>query len=1059
MRTALLIGRRLGGWGLALVLSAGAVGPALAAAPRSIADVTAVLDRYKPDAAKLDIARQKADAAVPEGLNDQKRAELLFERSQAAADLGRRMQSLEDARQAVALGRRSNHPALSRFIQYQATLEEEVGNLRQALDLNRERLQTARNLSQQLTAHVAIAGSQIRMGAFRDAERSVQTAESLLERLRTGGSETATVMGPVFQANIEGIRTGLAVQTGRTAGTEAMARRVLARLDAARKNPDVIRSGAAAQVQTDVYERNYLNAAMRLTRLLFKEGRLTDAETVARGALNESLALYGRYSSVAAAHVVLLAQVIYEQGRYADAATLAASAIETFRQLGAGQGSAQLAEALMIRARVQHNLGDPRAALATFEEARALFPRDEALRRRYVDDDPAYGSALLDVGRTSDALPVLERVATDRQRQFGDKNVLTAEARAYYAVALVRNGQRPQAMTEFRESMQIVNQASRQMEDDNGNANHSRRLRQINETYMELLLQPPPGPQAQGGGQPGGNRGPGARPQGPPPGGRELSLNAVFRISDVSRSRGVQRALNASALRARISNPEQADLVRREQDAQKQISAQLAVLADILASPSDQQDVQTVQMLRVQIDALRDERAALRQQLEQRFPNYTNLIDPRAPDPADLQKLLRPNEALLSIYVGIEKTFVAALRQDGGVRIEMIDLGEAEIAERVSYLRKALDPAAATLDDVPAFDVAAAHDLYSKLLAPVAEVLKGADSLIVVPDKALGQLPFGLLVTAPVPLTDGDAVPFAGYRSVPFLIRQMAVSQLPSTSSLRTLRSTPRGAASRRAFVGFGDPWFNPQQAREGQMQIAQAGSGLQTRGRALVRRSAPATLGLDEAGIGTLPRLPETADEVRAIAAALRADPATDVFLGAQASEQTVKATDLASRKVVMFATHGLIPGDLDGLDQPALALSAPGVVPGDEDGLLTMEEILSLRLDADWVVLSACNTGAAADAGAEAASGLGRAFFYAGTRAVLLTNWPVETNSARDLTTDLFRRQADNPNLSRATAMQQAMLGLIDGPGFAEGGRTIFSYAHPIFWAPFSVIGDGGV
>jgi CHAT domain-containing protein len=303
-----------------------------------------------------------------------------------------------------------------------------------------------------------------------------------------------------------------------------------------------------------------------------------------------------------------------------------------------------------------------------------------------------------------------------------------------------------------------------------------------------------------------------------------------------------------------------------------------------------------------------------------------------------------------------------------------------------------------------------------------------------------------------------DTVPFAGYRGVPFLIRRMAVSQLPAITSLRTLRGLRPGPATRRAFAGFGDPWFNAEQAREGQTQIAQAG-GLQTRGRPLVRRSAPATGGLDQAAIGTLPRLPETADEVRAIAAALRADPAADVFLGAAASEQAVKTADLASRKVVMFATHGLVPGDLDGLDQPALALSAPGVAPGDEDGLLTMEEILSLRLDADWVVLSACNTGAAAGAGAEAASGLGRAFFYAGTRAVLLTNWPVETNSARDLTTDLFRRQADNPGLSRAAAMQQAMLALIDGPGFAEGGRTVFSYAHPIFWAPFSVIGDGGV
>ena len=102
-------------------------------------------------------------------------------------------------------------------------------------------------------------------------------------------------------------------------------------------------------------------------------------------------------------------------------------------------------------------------------------------------------------------------------------------------------------------------------------------------------------------------------------------------------------------------------------------------------------------------------------------------------------------------------------------------------------------------------------------------------------------------------------------------------------------------------------------------------------------------------------------------------------------------------------------------------------------------MEEILALKLDADWVVLSACNTGAGAGAGAEAASGLGRAFFYAGTRALLVTNWSVHSPSARELVTDLFRRQADDPKLSRGEALRQAMMALMDGQGYREAaGKT---------------------
>jgi CHAT domain-containing protein len=191
-----------------------------------------------------------------------------------------------------------------------------------------------------------------------------------------------------------------------------------------------------------------------------------------------------------------------------------------------------------------------------------------------------------------------------------------------------------------------------------------------------------------------------------------------------------------------------------------------------------------------------------------------------------------------------------------------------------------------------------------------------------------------------------------------------------------------------------------------------------------------------------------------------LQTDPAKVLNLGKDANEKTVKTTNLSKFKIVAFATHGLVPGELDGLSQPALALSAPAVADSGGDGLLTMEEILGLKLDADWVVLSACNTGAGVVAGAEAASGLGRAFFYAGTRALLLTNWSVHSESARQLIADLFKRQADDPKLTRGEALRQAMIALMDGPGYLDAnGRSEFAYAHPLFWAPYTIIGDGGV
>ena len=232
------------------------------------------------------------------------------------------------------------------------------------------------------------------------------------------------------------------------------------------------------------------------------------------------------------------------------------------------------------------------------------------------------------------------------------------------------------------------------------------------------------------------------------------------------------------------------------------------------------------------------------------------------------------------------------------------------------------------------------------------------------------------------------------------------------------------------------------------------------TRGLPLKLRAAPHTEDVDKAELSQLPRLPDTRDELTAVAEALGADPSKALYLGKDANEQNVESKDLSHYQVVAFATHGLVPGDVDGLTQPALALTAPEIAGIKGDGLLTMEKILALKLDADWVVLSACNTAAGAGAGAEAASGLGSAFFYAGTRALLVTNWSVHSESARELITDVFKRQGADPAISRAEALRQAMVAMIDGGGYKDdSGRTLFDYAHPLFWAPYTLIGDGGV
>ena len=138
------------------------------------------------------------------------------------------------------------------------------------------------------------------------------------------------------------------------------------------------------------------------------------------------------------------------------------------------------------------------------------------------------------------------------------------------------------------------------------------------------------------------------------------------------------------------------------------------------------------------------------------------------------------------------------------------------------------------------------------------------------------------------------------------------------------------------------------------------------------------------------LARLKDTADELTAVAQKLGAQ-ATDIYLRENAAETNVKRKPLADYRVVYFATHGLVAGDVKELAEPSLALTLPKEPTIEDDGLLTASEVAQLKLNADWVVLSACNTIAGDRPGAEALSGLARAFFYAGARALLVSHWPV--------------------------------------------------------------------
>ena len=539
-------------------------------------------------------------------------------------------------------------------------------------------------------------------------------------------------------------------------------------------------------------------------------------------------------------------------------------------------------------------------------------------------------------------------------------------------------------------------------------------------------------------------------------------LNHAFGVTSLLSRGKVQKVISQSAARIAIPDKKLSQMVRREQDALAQLTYKSDLLSALISAPPGQADHSVIAKLRKEIETLRQAHRAILKEIESDFPEYAELINPSAPSIADVRTSLRSGEVLISTYVGQDRTYVWAIPQSGEVAFNTIDIRREDLELEVDRVRASLDPGSiSTLADIPRFKFDVAYGLFEKLLKPVAAGWKAAKHIVLVPNGPLGRLPFSVLPTEPFELTAKGKVWFANYRDAPWLANSHSITMLPSVGALKALRKTRSVTITQRQpFVGFGDPFFSKEQAAKAAetIQVAMA-SSTETRGVNITLRAAPATRSVNSATLALLPRLRDTRPELLSIANSLGAEPKLSVFLGADASEGRVKSMDLTGVAVLAFATHGLVPGDLDGLDQPALALSSPAVTGGKGDGLLTMGEILGLKLNADWVVLSACNTAAADGLGAEAVSGLGRAFFYAGARALLVSNWPVHSAATTELTTTLFKAQADNPDLNRAEALRRAWLHMINKGTFKDhNGKTVFSYAHPLFWAPFTIVGDGG-
>lgn len=387
--------------------------------------------------------------------------------------------------------------------------------------------------------------------------------------------------------------------------------------------------------------------------------------------------------------------------------------------------------------------------------------------------------------------------------------------------------------------------------------------------------------------------------------------------------------------------------------------------------------------------------------LRAEFPGYAARYRPVPVALAALQARMTPGEVLFSPVEGLTRGWAVSVTPTG-FAAPAFDAGR--VRALAANLRRSVDDGGAA-----PFPLADAAALY-RALFPTG--LPEGARLSVHGGRDLAKLPLALLLSRDHAGALADA---------PWLARQASVAVVPSLTRFGSAAARASKGAIRVAGVGGADL---PADANGPQFA-------------ALFRSGLPAA-----ASIADLPALPNAARELSAIAAALPGD--DDLLLiGADAHEEKLKAADLRSARVLAFATHGLVSGEMKGVWEPALLV---GTAPGSgEDGLLGASEIARLSLDADWVILSACNTAAGGLEGAPMYSGLATAFAEAGARGLMLSHWRVRDDAAARLTVDTVKGSA--AGLSRAEALRRAQLKLIKD-------RRTPNAAHPAIWAPFVIV-----
>lgn len=459
---------------------------------------------------------------------------------------------------------------------------------------------------------------------------------------------------------------------------------------------------------------------------------------------------------------------------------------------------------------------------------------------------------------------------------------------------------------------------------------------------------------------------------------------------------------------------------------------------------------------KAELRALFARRTEILAEIERVFPEYFSLIRPGELTLAETKAMLRPDEAVFVFLPNIVGSHGFVVTHDDHEWI--FDEGGSFATTRAS-LRLLWDVFA----DVPipqevdefwveesngkhVFSRAVAYELYRRTLGQHEEILEGKRRVFTLTNTGgLANLPFAMLVTERPQGSDSNA---RDLRRTSWLGDKFELGKLPTLQTLRILRQRDEatGLPANLGIFGIGAPALEGEARDRGTTDRGQR--------RALTRSALDLRTTPYLEAARKMDRLPGTRAELAGIVTAFRNE-RTTILLGEDATETALREADLNEAGLLVFATHGTMAGQLGGLQEAALILTpAPaGSNPeAEQDGILTASEIATFEFAAQWAVLSACNTATGQAGGAPGLSGLSRAFFHAGVENILASLWPVDDKISPVLTVGTITGQRRD-GLSRGAALQTAMRAVRND---TSQDRGAMSYAHPMFWAPFVLIGD---